>query len=63
MDNLLQSSPIQRQLFRNASEFESRGNSGLISFSRSRPRGRYLLVTVIIVGTVLLLSLSGQAGI
>lgn len=63
MDSLLQSTPIQRQLFKNVREFERRGKSGLISFGRPRRRGRYLLVTAIIIGIVLLLSLSGQAGV
>jgi len=63
MDSLLHSSPIQRQLFKYAGELERRGNSCVISFSRPRRRGRYLVVAAIIVCTVLLLGLSGQAGV
>jgi len=63
MENLLQSLPIERQLFKNVTETEHRGNSCVISFPQPRRRGRYWVATVIIIGFVLLLGLSSQAGI
>jgi len=65
MENLLQCTSIQRQLFKDVSEPERRGNSCVISFSRPRRRGRYLAATATVIGTVLLLllGLSGLAGL
>lgn len=62
MDNLLGSAPIQRQLFKNVSETERRGNSCVISFCQRRRRGRYWVAIAIIIATVVLLSLGSQAG-
>ena len=64
MDSLLQFTPIHRQLFKDVSEPERRGNSCVISFSRPRRRGRYVVATTVVMGTVLslLLSITSLAG-
>lgn len=58
MDSLLPFTPIQRQLFKDVSDYEHRGNSCVISFSRPRRRGRYWVAAAICIGTVLLLLVS-----
>ena len=63
MEHFRQSAPIHRPLFKNVRELEHLGNSCVISFGRPRRRGRGWVTAAIIVGVLLLLSLSGQAGV
>ena len=66
METFLKSSPIQRQLFKDVGDIERRANSCVISFiepRRPRRLGRFWVVTVVIMGALLLLSLSGLAGV